>query len=143
MTTKNLGHYEGIIEDINTKSSKFRILNIKHQQLILLSIDKKKLSSRIEEIDLEISTIKESIKSGINKGIIKWAWIWIKKSSRVKWKQEFINALGRKKAKEVALDYETKEYPQIGIQYIDPEVTSIIQIKNNPRKFPITKHKLS
>lgn len=143
MATKNLGHYEGTVEDIDTNSLKFKLLDERHKQIIYLAIEREQLKQRLKAIEESIDTIREEIKPEAKSGNIAWAWIWNKKSGRVKWKQEFINALGRNKAIEVSESYQTKTYPQVGIQYVDPIPDSIVQIKDNPRKFPITKHALS
>lgn len=55
-----------------------------------------------------------------------WAWIWMKKHSRVSWKQEFIKRLGKTVANKISAEAKQKKHPQIGIKYIDP----------NPDKIP-------
>ena len=110
MAIKNLGHYEGTVEDIDTTSAIFKLLNKQHQELIILSKEKNNLSNRIKEIDKQIEEIKSEIKPQVKSGKIKWAWIWIKKSGRVKWKEEFVKALGIKKAESISKSYQTKEY---------------------------------
>jgi hypothetical protein len=143
MAIKNLGHYQGVVEDINPNSLQFKLLDQRHKNLIRLSIEKQNLTARLKEIDKEIDEIKTEIKPEIKSGLIHWAWIWMKKATRVKWKEEFVIACGQPKANEVLKKYKAIEYPQISIQYIDPIPESIVQIKENPNKFPTVKYKLS
>ena len=131
MSIKNLGHYIGEVEDIEMGSLKYKCLDSRHQELIFLSKEREKINQRLTEIEEQISSIKESIKDDIKSGSIKWGWIWMKKQTRVKWKEEFIKFLGTKKANEVKSKYEQKEYEQIGIQYVDSLPENIIQIKSN------------
>lgn len=142
MPIKNLGHYEGIVEDINIKSLRFKTLNPHHQELILLNRESLTLSDRIAEIKDRIAEIKSTIETEVNAGVIPWAWIWFKKSTRVKWKEEFVKACGQPRANAVVQSYKGKQYPQIGIQYVDPIPNTIKQIKPNPDKFPLIKHRL-
>lgn len=78
----------------------------------------------IQETKESLSELEETfddLKSQLNKDDLpEWAWIWIKKNSRVSWKQEFINRLGQPKANEISAAAKQKEYPQIGIRFIDP-----------------------
>ena len=140
MATKNLGHYEGEVEDIDIDSLKFKMLSPLHQEVIKLSREKESLSNQIKAIDERITSIRDQLLPQAK--ILNWLWIWYKKSTRVKWKEEFVKALGQPKANEVTKQYATTEYPQLGIKYVDPLPESIVQVKDNPSKFPIIKHKL-
>lgn len=125
MTVKNLGHYEGIVEELPKDKTN---LDKIHMQLIYWNSIKEKATKDLDEANNKINQIKEEIKPDIEKGLIKWAWIWIKKRTNIKWKEEFERYLGKQKIHEVMSQYEATEYPQIGIQYIDP-VPESIQLK--------------
>lgn len=140
MAIKNLGHYEGVVEDL--KPTEFNKLHILHRSLINLNKEKEILTNKLKEIDEKIKEIKEKIKPDVEKGKIKWAWVWYLNQTRVKWKEEFVKFLGIKKAQEVTETYQKKTYPQIGIQYVDPILDTIVQIKENPPKFKTNKIKL-
>lgn len=142
MAIKSMGHYQGEVEEINIDSNEFKQLHEVHQSAIQLSKEKEVLKQRIDEIDLELSNIRDALKLHMDENEVDWAWIWNKKSTRVKWKEEFVKALGQKKANEITKNYKTKVHPQVGIRFIDPIPDSIVQIKSNPPKFPVVKHKL-
>ena len=143
MATKKLGHYEGEVEDINIESKKFQSLNPVHQRAIKLARKRDELKAQLEEVDNELKITRDALLEHINSGNqVDWAWIWNKTKTNVKWKEEFVKALGQPKADALTKEYKTKSYPQVGIQYIDPIPDSIVQIKDNPPKFPIVRHKL-
>lgn len=140
MATKNLGHYQGEIEDIEIDSLQFKLLDGVHQEAIKLTRKKEQLKEQIKEIDERMTEIRSGLFQFANQ--LDWLWIWQKKSTRVKWKEEFVKALGQPKAEAITKQYKTKEYPQLGIKFVDPIPDSIKQVKANPGKFPIVKHKL-
>lgn len=140
MATKNLGHYQGEVEDIDINSNQFKFLPPLHKEVIKLSREKESLSSRIKDIDNRISEIRNELLAHVDE--CDWLWIWDLKRTRVKWKEEFVKALGQPKADAITKRYKTKTYPQLGIRFVDPIPDSIKQIKSNPGKFPIVKHKL-
>lgn len=144
---KNLGKYEGKVEDITIDSFEFLKLDTNHQQLIKLSQRKERIKQELKDIDKEIDQIKEQIKPLVEKKTIKWAWIWFKSMTSIKWKEEFITYAGTAAAEKVAQKYEQKKYPQIGIQYVDPYETYPKKEKESlppkpPNKFLSLKKKL-
>jgi hypothetical protein len=85
----------------------------------------KTLQEKKEDLELvqnEFDELKEQLDI---KNLPEWCWIWIKKQSRIAWKQEFINRLGKVAANKIAADAKQKEYPQIGIRFIDPKPEDI------------------
>ena len=74
-----------------------------------------------------------------------WAWSWIKRQGRVAWKQIVIDRLGQTYANQISAKQKQKEYPQIGIQFIDPVPDKIpidptkkkLQLK--PKRLKLTK----
>jgi t-SNARE complex subunit (syntaxin) len=141
MAKKNMGHYEGIVEDIDTSSEKFKQLDKRHQWLILLEQERLELKGKLDLCNEHIKEIKDNLKEEAFNNQLDWTWVYNRKRTNVRWKEEFIRHLGSGKAEEVANQYKTKEYPTIGIQYIDAIPDSIKQIKANPPKF-VRKHKL-
>lgn len=140
MAIKNLGHYVGEVEDIDVNSIQFRLLQPLHREAIKLSIARNVLTNELKEIDERINQIRDELMPFVDE--FDWLWIWTKKRTSVKWKEEFVKALGQPKADAIVKQYKTKSYPQLGIKYVDPIPDSIEQVKSNPPKFPIVKHKL-
>ena len=140
MAKKNMGHYEGEVEDIDTNSLIFQSLLPIHREIIQLTRAKVLLSNEIKDIDDRISEIRSTLKPLINE--YDWLWEWEMKRTNVKWKEEFVKALGQPKAEQVIKKYKTNTYPQLGIKYVDPIPDSIKQIKPNPPKLPLVKHRL-
>lgn len=132
---KNLGHYEGMVEEIDPFSKKFEQLDQRHKTLIRLDWEKIELKAKLKEIEAKIAIIKEDIKPEAFNDQLDWTWIYNRKRTNVKWKEEFIKHCGSGKAQEIATQYKQKEYPTIGIKYIDPTPESIKQVKKNPPKF--------
>jgi hypothetical protein len=85
----------------------------------------KKMQELKEDLELvqnEFNELKEQLDI---KNLPNWCWIWIKKKSRIAWKEEFINRLGQVSANKVSAAAKQKEYPQIGIRFIDPKPEDI------------------
>ena len=93
------------------------------------------LSQKIQFKKEELAELEEEfkdLKGTLNiTNLPNWAWTWIKKNSRVSWKEVVIKKLGQKYANKISAEAKQKEYPQIGIQFIDP----------NPDKIPIDPEK--
>jgi len=141
MAKKNLGHYEGEVEEPTKEAIKS--MHPIHKELYALSLSKKLLESKLASINAEIDQYKSVIQKNIDSGKkFSWVWIWNMKRTSVKWKEEFVKALGQPKAEAITKTYKTKEYPQLGIRFIDPIPESIVQTKENPSKFPKVKHAL-
>ena len=112
----------------------------KPDQTQLTKMDKKHfrmyaLSQKIQSKKEELAELEEQftdLKSELNQNKLpNWAWIWMKKNSRVSWKQVVINKLGQTFANKISAEAKTKEHPQVGIRFIDP----------NPDKIPIDPEK--
>jgi hypothetical protein len=90
-----------------------------------------KLAKTITDLKEKLSECQEKfddLKGTLNmEDLPNWAWIWIKKNSRVSWKDVVIKKLGQTFANKISAEAKQKEYPQIGIKFIDP----------NPEKIPI------
>lgn len=139
---KNLGHYVGEVEDIDVDSLKFKLLDQRHREAITLGRIQIKLSNELKQVNERLSEIRSQLMVIQKIDPQNWMWIWEKKRTSVKWKDEFVKALGQRKADAITKKYKTKKHPQLGIKYVDPIPDSIIQIKENPPKFKTIKHKL-
>jgi len=120
------GKWHMELKDAVDKPNQEQLTKMEKKHFELYSLYEK-IKSRKEELE-ELEERFNDLKGTLNiKKLPNWAWVWMKKHSRVAWKQEFINRLGKTKANEVSAQAKTKEHPQIGIQFIDP----------NPDKIPI------
>lgn len=95
-----------------------------HFKLYTLSQHISEHKEQLAELEEEFNDLKGTLNI---KDLPNWAWIWIKKNSRVSWKEVVIKKLGKTYANKISAEAKQKEYPQIGIQFIDP----------NPDKIPI------
>jgi hypothetical protein len=99
-----------------------------HFELYVLSQKIQNLKDELAEAEDLFKDLKDTLNPN---SLPNWAWIWIKKQSRVAWKQVVIDRLGHTYANKISAEQAQKEYPQIGIQFIDP----------NPEKIPIDPEK--
>jgi hypothetical protein len=135
-----VGRIERIVEDIDVNSPKFKKLSIEHQQLIVLSRKREELKQELKKTENKIIKLKEELKPLAESKEVNWVWIWFKKMTSIKWKEEFISFAGEDEAKKVAEKYEQKSYPQVGVQYVDPIETRIST--DPPIKSKLSKLKL-
>ena len=141
MSIKNMGHYEGIVED--PTNEEIEQMDIIHKTLYHNYKRKERLEQELENVNKIIDKIKNDIKEKIEKGKkFNWTWIYYITKGRVSWKEEFVKALGTKKAEEISEQAKKKKHPQIGIKFIDPIPDTIKQIKENKSNIPTIKHKL-
>ena len=122
---EGVGRIEGIVEDIDVNSPKFKALSIEHQTLIVLSRKREELKQELKRTEKQITKLKEKLKPLAESKAVSWVWIWYKKMTSIKWKEEFIAFNGTEAAERVAQKYEQKSYPQVGVQYVDPIETRI------------------
>ena len=143
MSIKQIGHYEGIVEDPTEEDLKQ--MNPVHKMLYDNCKRKEILEQELKEINEKIETTKEQIKESIIKEKQKFDWAWIHDmyKGRVSWKEEFVKALGTKKAEEISNAQKKNKYPQLYIKFIDPIPDTIKQIKENKSNIPTIKHNLS
>jgi sugar-specific transcriptional regulator TrmB len=122
-----VGRIEGVIEDIDVNGPKFKQLSIEHQTLIVLNRKREQLKQELKRTENQISKLKEKLKPLAESKAVNWVWIWYKKMTSIKWKEEFIAFNGTEAAERVAQKYEQKSYPQVGVQYVDPIETRIVE----------------
>jgi len=89
-----------------------------HFELYTLSVKIQNLKDELAEAEDQFKDLKDTLNQN---NLPKWAWIWIKKQSRVAWKQVVIDRLGQTYANQISAEQAQKKYPQIGIQFIDPD----------------------
>jgi hypothetical protein len=100
----------------------------KHFKMYSLSQKIQIKKEELSELEEEFKDLKETLNP---QKLPNWAWTWIMKKSRVSWKQVVINKLGKTYANKISAEAKQKKYPQIGIQFIDPD----------PEKIPIDPEK--
>lgn len=105
-------------------SSQIKEMNTDHFDLYSLSQKIQIKKEELSELEEQFKDLKDTLNP---KKLPNWAWTWIMKKSRVSWKQIVIKKLGETYANKISAEAKQKEYPQIGIQFIDP----------NPEKIPI------
>ena len=94
----------------------------KHFQMYSLSQKIQLKKEELAELEEEFTDLKEELNP---KKLPNWAWNWMKKNSRVSWKQVVIDKLGQTFVNKLSAEAKTKEHPQIGIQFIDPDPDKI------------------
>lgn len=105
-------------------STQLNLMNSEHSKMYQLAQKIKRHKELLSEYEEEFNDLKEQLDI---KKLPSWCWIWQLKNSRVSWKQEFINRLGKTAANKLSATAKTKTTPQIGIRFIDP----------NPDQIPI------
>jgi len=92
-----------------------------HLTLYELFQEKEALKESLEKVDFEIETLLKEVDELLkSKDPPHWAWRWVFKKSNISWKSEFIKRLGQAEANKIVSEAKPKEYPKIGILYIDP-----------------------
>lgn len=101
------------------KPTQSQLINMNKVHYSLYTLSKKIAVAKEElsELEDEFKDLKDTLNS---KDLPNWAWNWIKKQGRVAWKQVVIDRLGQTYANQISAKQKQKEYPQIGIQFIDP-----------------------
>jgi len=106
-----------------------------HLTLYELNQEKESLSESLKKVNEKIEHYMEKVDqllSSNNPPV--WAWRWTFKKSNIKWKDQFIKRLGQAEANKILSVAKQKEYPKIGIQFIDPNPENIpknpIKVKN-------------
>ena len=113
-----------------------------HFELYQLAQEIQTKKEELELLQEEFTDIKDTLNQN---DLPKWAWIWYKKQSRVAWKQVVIDRLGQTYANKILANQAQKKYPQIGIQFIDPDPEKIPIDPNKkkqqqkPKRFKLTK----
>jgi len=126
------------------KPTRFQIskMDKTHYELYKLSEEIKIKKDELSLLEEEFKDLKDTLDQ---KNLPNWAWIWIKKQSRVAWKQVVIDRLGQTYANKISAEQKQKEYPQIGIQFIDPDPESIPidpekkKRQEKPKRFKLSK----
>jgi len=95
-----------------------------HYSLYTLSMKIAVAKEELSELEDEFKDLKDELNP---EDLPSWAWKWIKKQSRVAWKQVVIDRLGQTYADKISATQKQKKYTQVGIQFIDP----------NPENIPI------
>lgn len=88
-----------------------------HYSLYTLSKKIAVAKEELAELEDQFKDLKDSLNPN---NLPNWAWNWIKKQGRVAWKQIVIDRLGQTYVNKISAKQKQKEYPQIGIQFIDP-----------------------
>jgi hypothetical protein len=149
---KNMNEWQKFNDDVlgaieePTKKQKFE-MNSLHFAIYELNQEKVSLSKSLDEVNKKIdSYMKELDQLITSDSPPTWAWRWIFKKSNIKWKNEFIKRLGQPEANKILSVAKQKEYPKIGIQFIDPNPEDIPKNPNQlkiPKRLTLPKPKLS
>ena len=126
------------------KPSQLQIANMNqtHFELYSLALEIQTKKDELDELEDQFKDLKDTLNP---QSLPQWAWIWIKKQSRVAWKQVVIDRLGQTYANKISAKQKQKKYPQIGIQFIDPDPKSIPidpekkKRQEKPKRFKLTK----
>lgn len=140
--TKSLGHYEGEVEVFDPKRHK---VSGEHLKLIRLNEKILKLKTQLTKAEKEFEALKyEAQHLDPEDKLPDWMWEHkTKKRGSVKWKQEFVDALGIEAAEKVADKHKKKGYNiYYGIRFIDVIPDSVKQIKENQPRFKKSKPKI-
>ena len=114
-----------------------------HLALYELTQEKMALSKSLDKVDAQIKKYMKTIDGLLDSDpSINWAWRWTFKKSSIKWKEEFINRLGQAEANKVSSVAKQKEYPKIGVQFIDPNPENIPANPDELRKQSFKRLKL-
>lgn len=114
-----------------TKKQKLQMDDL-HLTLYELHQEKNSLSASLDEVNKKIDRYTERLDQLLQSdNPPNWAWRWVFKKSNIKWKEEFINRLGKAEANKILSTAKQKEYPKIGIRFIDPKPEDI---PDNPIK---------
>lgn len=97
-----------------------------HLTLYELHQEKNSLSASLDEVNKKIDRYTERLDQLLQSdNPPNWAWRWVFKKSNIKWKEEFINRLGKAEANKILSTAKQKEYPKIGIRFVDPKPEDI------------------
>jgi hypothetical protein len=131
-----------------TKKDKLRMDEV-HLTIYELNQEKVSLSQSLKEVEKKLekyyNRINEMLQSDDPPN---WAWSWIFKKSSIKWKDEFIKRLGKAEANKILSATKQKEFPKIGVRFIDPNPdqlpeTPIDKAKKTPKRLTLPEPKLT
>jgi len=111
------------IKEAIDQPSKKDMLQMNDLHLAIYELDQEKisLSESLNKVDEQLKIHYDRVSELLDsKDPPNWAWTWEFKKSNIKWKEEFINRLGKAEANKILSVAKQKSYPKIGIQYIDP-----------------------
>jgi hypothetical protein len=113
-----------------------------NQEKISLEQSLKEVNDKLEQ---KIEKVKQLLASDNPPN---WAWNWIFKKTSIAWKQEFINRLGKAEANKISAEAKQKEYPKVGIRFVDPNPelipeTPIDKAKRNVKRLDLPAPKLT
>ena len=129
-----------------TRKQKFQMDDL-HLTLYEFNQEKISLSKSLDEVNKKIDHYMKKLDQLLTSDSPPtWAWRWVFKKSNIKWKEEFINRLGKAEANKILSVAKQKEYPKIGIQFIDPNPEDIPKNPDQlkvPKRLTLPKSKLT
>ena len=97
-----------------------------HLTIFELNQEKLALTESLNKVNEELEKHYKKVESKVDSNSPpNWAWKWLFKKTSIKWKEHFIAIAGQEKANTIIASAKQKEYPKIGIQYIDPHPEDI------------------